>query len=448
MIIYVADNKFNLLWKEEVFVMSSFINKNKHLTHQERLIIETGIRNGSSKKAIADILGKDKSTIGKEITLHRIHSYKCKMSLECMHYATCKYARNCSASCSDYIPFSCVRRDRSPGACNNCKKFIHCRFDKFVYRPDIAHKEYTSTLVYSRLGINATLEEIRNIGNLIKPLLHQGQSVYQILIAHPEIARSEKTIYTYIEDGIFKDAGINISALDLRRQVNRRLPKKKAASYKKRKDRRYLLGRTYKDFTAVMEDDPDLHVVQMDTVYNDISNGPFIQTFKFIDYGFLFALYHEFKTAETMVKGLDILESLLGTHLFNETVEVLLTDRGTEFVLADDFELREDGTRRTRIYYCDPMCSCQKGSLENNHIELRYICPKETNLYELGLQTQDDLNLVLSHINSQPKEKLNGKSPIEFTEFLHPTLMENFYTFGLTKIMKEKVTLKPYLLKK
>lgn len=49
-------------------------NKNKHLSFEERVIIETGIRNGSSKKSIADTLGKDKSTIGKEIKLHRILS--------------------------------------------------------------------------------------------------------------------------------------------------------------------------------------------------------------------------------------------------------------------------------------------------------------------------------------------------------------------------------------
>ena len=54
-------------------------NKNKHLSFEERVIIETGIRNGSSKKSIADTLGKDKSTIGKEIKLHRILSKKCNL---------------------------------------------------------------------------------------------------------------------------------------------------------------------------------------------------------------------------------------------------------------------------------------------------------------------------------------------------------------------------------
>lgn len=437
-----------LISLKEVSTMSNINNKNKHLTHEERLIIETGIRNGSSKKAIADILGKDKSTIGKEIKLHRIHSYKFKLSLECAHYAKCKLGRNCSTSCLDYVPFSCSRRDRSPGACNGCVKFKSCRFDKFLYRPDIAHKEYTSTLVQTRLGINATVEEIRTLGNILLPLLNQGQSIYQILIAHPEIKLSEKTLYTYIEDGIFKNVGIALSTLNLRRQVNRRIPKKRAASYKKREDKRYLKGRTYKDYLSYLEEEPNASVVQMDTVYNDVSNGPFIQTFKFMKYNLFFAILHKTKTAQAMVDGLNQLESILGLNLFNEIVQVLLTDRGSEFVFADALELREDGSRRTRVFYCDPMCSNQKGSLENNHIELRYICPKETNLYTLGLQTQEHLNIVLSHINSQPKEKLNGRTPIEFTEFLHPPLMRKFFDFGITKIDKDKVVLKPYLLKK
>ncbi|MBR4908577.1 MAG: helix-turn-helix domain-containing protein, partial [Acidaminococcaceae bacterium] len=41
-------------------------NAFSHLTLDERRIILTGIKNGSTKTAIARTLGKDKSTIGKE----------------------------------------------------------------------------------------------------------------------------------------------------------------------------------------------------------------------------------------------------------------------------------------------------------------------------------------------------------------------------------------------
>lgn len=51
-------------------------NANLHLTLEERHIILTGITNGSAKTAIAQTIGKDKSTVGKEIKLHRSLSHK------------------------------------------------------------------------------------------------------------------------------------------------------------------------------------------------------------------------------------------------------------------------------------------------------------------------------------------------------------------------------------
>ena len=105
-------------------------------------------------------------------------------------------------------------------------------------------------------------------------------------------------------------------------------------------------------------------------------------------------------------------------------------------------------TQRTRVFYCDPMRSNQKGSLENKHIELRYICPKQTDLYELGLTNQEKLNLVLSHLNSSPCEKLAGKTPFEFAQFMFPALVSMFHQFNILQIAKDEVVLKPFLLKR
>ena len=49
-------------------------NKNLHLTDQDRIIIEKGIENGSTKTAIALTLGRDKSTIGKGIISRRFQT--------------------------------------------------------------------------------------------------------------------------------------------------------------------------------------------------------------------------------------------------------------------------------------------------------------------------------------------------------------------------------------
>lgn len=196
-----------------------------------------------------------------------------------------------------------------------------------------------------------------------------------------------------------------------------------------------------------MAENPLAHVLQMDTVYNDGSNGPFIQTFKFIGTGILIGIYHETKTAADMVEGLDQIDKALGAPVFEKYAQVLLTDRGSEFSDADGLELRNDGTKRTRVFYCDPMQSGQKGSLEENHEALRYILPKGTDLRRLGLTGQKALNLALSHINSAPVESLGGKSPVEYTRFLYPALWKKLKAFGLQAVPKDNIILKPYLLK-
>ena len=114
------------------------------------------------------------------------------------------------------------------------------------------------------------------------------------------------------------------------------------------------------------------------------------------------------------------------------------------------------------------MASGQKGSLENNHKEIRYICPKENDLKDLGLNSQEKANLIVSHINSQSKEHLKGKSPLEVMEFMNPALYQKFKDFGIDsaydygnekaigkaikdfgieRINKDNIVLKPYLLK-
>ena len=128
-------------------------------------------------------------------------------------------------------------------------------------------------------------------------------------------------------------------------------------------------------------------------------------------------------------------------------MHVLLTDRGSEFTAADAMETASDGSRRTRVFFCDPMQSGQKGSLENNHISLRYILPKGTDLRALGLTGQSALNLALSHVNSAPVEKLGGKSPLELAAFMYHDLYEKLDAFGIRQIEKDSIILKPYLLK-
>ena len=421
------------------------MSKHAHLTLLERNIIYTGIRNNNKIIEIAVSINKDASTVSKEIKLHRYMSYLCSLKMQCANYKTCKYNRECFLNCPDYIEFKCKRRDKSPGACDGCSNINSCRFTKYKYDPLRAYESYRENLVSSREGVNLTQEEAKAIAEIIVPLIKNGHSPYQIVNDHPEINISEKTLYNYIESNIFKEYGI--TNLDLRRQVSRKIPKKLSNKYKKRQDRRYLIGRKYTDFLNYMEENPNANVVQMDTVYNDITKGPFVQTFKFLKCGFMIGFYHEKKDSKEMVDGVNLLEEIIGIDLFQKYFQVILTDRGTEFIDANGIEFNKDGIRRCHVFYCDPMASYQKGSLENFHEELRYIIPKDKDLYELGLTSQEALNVALSHVNSSSKEKLEGKSPIELMKFFYPELMEKFEAFGIKEISKDKIVLNPSLLK-
>lgn len=414
--------------------------KNAHLTIDDRISIEAGIRQGISKSAIARNIGKHPSTVAKEIIRHRTVTHRFTLPRECAAYRRCRLGRDCRDDCPDFEPFICLRRDRSPGACNGCSKYAHCRFTKYRYSASDAQHEYRTDLVEMRQGVNLTSDEAYKMAGIIGPLLKKGLSPYAILQIHPELGVSEKTIYNYVEDGVFEFAGIDCTSL--RRQASRRMTKKRRQTYKKRTDRKYLIGRTYELFQQFLKEHPMASVVQMDTVYNDVTNGPFIQTFKFIDFGLFMAIYHDEKTAAAMVDGLNMLEEIIGRDLFSKYATVIITDRGTEFSDADNLEKRPDGSYRCPVFYCDPMQSGQKGSLENNHIELRYIFPKEeTDLRKIGLTGQEGLRIAVNNINSYVLEGKFGKTPFELVKFNAPDLYEALRKKGYHQLNKDEIDL-------
>src|SRR5699024_3627561 len=90
----------------------------------------------------------------------------------------------------------------------------------------------------------------------------------------------------------------------------------------------------------------------------------------------------------------NMLEHELGNELFEKTFPVILTDNGTEFSNPLSLEFNEDGIGRTRIFYCNPRASYQKGMIEKNHEFIRYVLPKGTSFDNL-LQT--DIDLMINH---------------------------------------------------
>jgi len=409
---------------------------NTHLTLNQRKIIETGIENRSTKAAIAKTIGKDPTTVAKEIRNHRtlkarnIQIYP----IDCKNIKTCR--NSCRTKCDNYQKMTCKYRDRSPGACNKCVKANTCMIDKYYYDAEKAHKQYRFDLVDSRQGFNLTTSSRDRIADILVPLINQGQSVYQILSSHPEIGLSERTIYTYIDQGVFHDYGlINLS---LKRKVQRKQFKDK---YKPRKEPVNYEGHRYLDYLDFIKQNPDTKAVQMDTLYNN-QEGPYIQTLMFTSTSLMIGYIHNERTCDCMSDTFDMLEDILGHDTFIKLIPLVLTDRGPEFSKPHLFEFnKKTGEARTNIYYCDPMQSTQKAHVENNHIYVREILPKNINLSGI---TNKDLSLAFSHINSTPRQSLGGKSPYELFSFIYGH--EVLDLLNISFISRDDVILKPYLI--
>ena len=430
--------------KVRYMIMSKQVHNNKHLTLDERKIIQTGIENRSNKAGIARTIGKDPTTIAKEIRKHRIFKPRNQFIYPsvCIHRQACG---GCKKRCSKYEEIKCNKRDKSPGACNKCPNIAKCHLDKYFYYATQADKEYKKDLVDFREGINLTTLEAKELAHILKPLLDQGQSLYQIKSSHNEIKQCIKTLYNYIEMGVFKEYGID--NFSLKEQVNRKQFKHK---YKKRKEPANYENHKYKDYLKFKEDNPIVPTTEMDTVLNSKS-GPYIQTFYFEGSGLMIGFLHEEKTSESMAKTLDDLENKLGHDLYRELFPLILTDRGIEFEKVDLFEFnQETGEFRTNIFYCDAYQSSQKPHVENTHNYIRDIIPNEMDISNI---TQDDLNLMFSHINSTPRKSLKGKTPYEVSGFMMSTSenpnrgKEILDLLNIKEIKRDEVTLKPYLIK-
>lgn len=432
----------------------------KHLSLQDRILIEKKLDEGLSFRKIARLLEKDPSTISKEIQKHRsfsphspfnqgfnkcAHCRDCKKKDICQIYAPvckklCRGCRLCNSKCPDFIPksYHCARLDHAPYVCNSCEHKIGCRLDKSYYRATTANRQYRTVLVEARTGINVSEAELAEIDALISPLIQQGQSPYTILANHPEIPFSEKTIYNYIESG-----ALSVKNLDLPKKVKYKVRQVRSSHDNEKADASIYEGRSYKDFLALLKEYPDTRITEMDTVVGCEGSRKVLLTLHFVACDFMMAFLLESKESSCVEKQFNYIETSIGTLCFCTAMPLILTDRGVEFSHPERLECGTDNTIRTGIYYCDPMCSWQKPHCEKNHEYIRKICPKGTSFDKL---TQKDVNLMMSHINSAPRESLGGHTPFALARMMMPKELLEF--FGLTEISPDEVVLTPCLLKK
>ena len=322
----------------------------KHLTKSDRLVIETMLRDGKGGKEIAKRIGVHESTICRE---------KKRGQYEHLN--------------SDY-----TREMR--------------------YSPDIAHEKYRDNLKAKgpELKIGSDIELADYIENRIandgySPEAVLGEIKQKGLIFRTMISKT--TLYRYIDLGIF----LHLTNKDLPVKC-----RKKTKKYKKvKKQSRANAGDSIEKRPKEIEKREEFGHWEMDTVIGkrgESKNSLLVLTERKTRKEIIKKLGEH--TMEQVCKALDTLELKWG-KLFSKVFKTITVDNGTEFSDCEGMEKSAviDG-KRTKVYYCHPYSSYERGSNENQNRLVRRKIPKGTNFDQ---STEEEIQSVEEWINNYPR---------------------------------------------
>ena len=397
---------------------------------------------------IANMLEKDPTTLSKEIKKRRISfgsiipdlKYTSTYCKTCANASDCFLKQNLPKNelgpCKNYKRFFCKYTTKFPYVCNGCPKKGVCSCPKYYYKPLIADKDYRYTLVDSREGSTLTQAEFKPIDDIVSIGLKNGQSVEHIINSN-NLPICTKTAYNYLNKGYFTS-----NKLDTHRMVRfKHKDRKKPENSKIMRERK--MGHQYEDYLIYAENHMDDVLSQWDTVEGK-KGGKVALTMKIVSIQFQFYFLLPNKEAKSVVNKLNEIQTLIGLESFKQIFNFALTDNGVEF--SDVKSITCDpttGELRTHLFFCHPNRSDEKGSCERNHELFRYILPKGSSFDDL---TQNDFNLITSHVNSLKRKSTDFSTPIEkFYAFFGREILDKL---GISLIEPNNVILNKNLLKK
>lgn len=389
----------------------------KHLNLSQRIEIESKLNEGKSFRQIADAIGKTHTTVSREIESRRI------------------FKKGNSFNATN---MKCKKTEEAPFVCNGCPNKNKCRKNKYFYFAEDANNDYKKILIESREGIDFENVEFRNMDRTIKEEIDKGHSFYMIVQDHPEFDITERTLYYYQEKGYLLTSNI-----DLPRKVRYKKRKRIVSKNKsERKEQNCRIGRTYKEFTDYIEKNNIDYYVEMDTV-EGIKGHSLLLTLCILPYNFLLAYKIEEQTISEITEKINKLKKELGFELFHKIFPIILTDNGSEFKRPDLIEDNGNDVIKTKVFFCDPNRSDQKGTIEVTHEYIRKYIEKGINFDNYS---DEDILLMINHINNVKRKSLGNKTPYELLS--KKIEEENIKKLGIKYIPHKDIILKPSLFKK
>ena len=426
--------------------------KGQHLSFDDRCEIEEMLKDGESFRSIARKLNVSPTTISHEVKANRVFS-KPKLTTQkaqsrCSRYGDCRVVglcyrctskaasckrcpkKRCYDLCDRFDQINCKKLEVAPFVCARCHKKAYCCYARARYVASKAQSKYDERMRLAHIGVSCKPHELRIMVEKVKKLLSQGQSLEAIWVTHKEeFPVCARTFYNYIDKGV-----LGLSNIELPKKVKYAPRKKKDKNEAKME----LCGHTYKDWCALPEEQR-MRTVQIDCIEGLRRNSKAVLSLHFVRLFFQIFILLPSKTQACVKEALDALE-LYCEGAFSDVFPILLGDRGSEFLDFTKIEEGQDGSRRTQMFYCDPIKPGQKGACEKNHVEFRKILPKGS---DFDVLTPEDISLVTSHVNSYVRAG-QGAAPIALASLVLPQNLLD--SLGLTAIPADEVIMKPSLL--
>ncbi|MBO4394782.1 MAG: IS30 family transposase [Eubacterium sp.] len=278
------------------------------------------------------------------------------------------------------------------------------------YSPDIAqaHKNEVLAAKGPDLKIGKEHEFARRIEEIIcEDDYSPAAALAQMKKEGFEFTICTTTLYSYIDKGVF----LNLT--------NKQLPVKRKDEKRQyrhvEKQARASKGDSIEKRPKEVDGREDFGHWEMDTVVGKqgvSKKSLLVLTERKTRKEIIFLLKHH--TTKEVVRALNRLEKRTGDKRFREIFKSITVDNGSEFQDYEGMESsRRNKRKRTKVYYCHPYSSYERGSNENQNKLIRRHVPKGTDLDYL---TQREVDRIEEWINAYPRKLFDYRSADELFE--------------------------------
>lgn len=279
-------------------------------------------------------------------------------------------------------------------------RYIHTNSDlteEERYSPDIAEMAYREHLAAK--GPDLKIGKDHDLAQYIEKKI--GEEGYSPAAVLGEIKESglefemsicETTLYSYIEKGVF----LTITNADLPEKSKKKRPYKHV-----RKAARPAAGESIENRPEEINRRETVGHWEMDCVEGKKKTKKTLLVLTERKSRKEIIIPMRDQTSKSVVRALDSIERKYGAQFYS-IFQTITVDNGSEFADCEGIEksCRRKGNR-TKVYYCHPYSSYERGSNENLNKMIRRFFPKGTDFRQV---TTKAIKKVEEWINNYPRE--------------------------------------------